>query len=72
MSPTEGKTESMSGFGQRAEQTELDDVAEWDAMLTAALEETGGPMTAEEYVWADDALGHSGQSSRRPSRYPAG
>ena len=35
----------------------LDDVAGWGAMLAQALAETGGPLSADERAWADDALG---------------
>jgi Arc/MetJ-type ribon-helix-helix transcriptional regulator len=54
----EGKADSISGFVQHAVQTSLDDVTGWGAMLAKALEETGGPMTAEERAWADEVLGH--------------
>jgi len=55
---TEGKAETISGFVQHAVQTSLDDVTGWGTMLAKALEETGGPMTAEERAWADEVLGH--------------
>ena len=42
---------------QRAVDVALDDVAGWGTMLANALNETGGPMTAEERAWADTALG---------------
>lgn len=51
-----GKADSVSGFIQHAVRTSLDDVRGWGAMLAGALEETGGPMTAKERVWADDVL----------------
>lgn len=53
----DGKAESVSGFVQHAVQVSLDDVAGWGAMLATALEQTGGPLTADERVWADEALG---------------
>ena len=49
----------MSGFVQHAVQTSLDEVSGWGAVLAAALEETGGPMTAEERAWADYVLGRA-------------
>lgn len=52
-----GKADSVSGFVQHAVRVSLDDVAGWGAMLAAALEETGGAMTAEEREWADQTLG---------------
>lgn len=55
----EGKADSVSGFVQHAVQTSLDEVSGWGAVLAAALEETGGPMTAEERAWADDVLGRA-------------
>ena len=55
----EHKADSISGFVQHAVQTSLDDVTGWGAMLTTALEETGGPMTAAERVWADEVLGRT-------------
>jgi Arc/MetJ-type ribon-helix-helix transcriptional regulator len=52
-----GRAASVSGFVQHAVTVALDDVAGWGAMLAQALDETGGPMTADERAWADDALG---------------
>jgi Arc/MetJ-type ribon-helix-helix transcriptional regulator len=52
-----GRATSVSGFVQHAVGVALDDVAGWGAMLAQALTETGGPMSAEEQVWADKALG---------------
>ena len=52
----EGRADSVSGFVQHAVRVALDDVSGWGAMLTAALEETGGAMTAEERAWADGVL----------------
>lgn len=54
-----GKADSVSGFVQHAVQTSLDDVSDWGAMLARALEDTGGPMTAEERAWADEVLGRT-------------
>ena len=52
-----GRAGSVSGFVQHAVRVALDDVAGWGAMLAQALEETGGPMSADERTWADAALG---------------
>jgi hypothetical protein len=52
-----GQATSGSGFVQHAVGFALDDVAGWGPMLTRALTENGGPMTADEQEWADAALG---------------
>lgn len=52
-----GRAASVSGFVQHAVGVALDDVAGWGAMLAQALDESGGPMSAEERTWADAALG---------------
>jgi Arc/MetJ-type ribon-helix-helix transcriptional regulator len=52
---------SVSGFVQHAVAVALDDVAGWGAMLAEALRQTGGPLTDDERVWADDVLGTSNQ-----------
>jgi Arc/MetJ-type ribon-helix-helix transcriptional regulator len=52
-----GRAASVSGFVQHAVGVALDDVAGWGAMLAQALDESGGPMTADERAWADTALG---------------
>ena len=52
-----GGASSVSGFVQHAVGVALDDVAGWGAMLGHALAETGGPLSAAERAWADDALG---------------
>jgi len=53
----EGVARSVSGFVQHAVATGLDDAAVWAQMLADALEETGGPLTAEEVAWAEDIIG---------------
>jgi hypothetical protein len=42
---------------QHAVGVALDDVSGWGAMLAEALAKTGGELTAEERVWADEILG---------------
>jgi Arc/MetJ-type ribon-helix-helix transcriptional regulator len=58
-----GKADSVSGFVQHAVQVSLDDITGWSAMIAQALSETGGPMTADERAWADQALRRSGSDS---------
>jgi Arc/MetJ-type ribon-helix-helix transcriptional regulator len=60
-----GRAGSVSGFVRHAVGVALDDVAGWGAMLARALEETGGPMTAEERRWADDVLGVRKATTKR-------
>jgi Arc/MetJ-type ribon-helix-helix transcriptional regulator len=52
-----GRAASVSGFVQHAVGVAIDDVAGWGAMLAQALDESGGPLSAEESAWADAALG---------------
>jgi Arc/MetJ-type ribon-helix-helix transcriptional regulator len=61
-----GRAASVSGFIQHAVAVALDDVAGWGAMLAQALDDSGGPMSAEERAWADTALG-VGTARRRPA-----
>jgi Arc/MetJ-type ribon-helix-helix transcriptional regulator len=58
-----GKTASISGFVKHAVGVALHDAAGWKEMLKDALEQTGGPLTKKERVWADALL-----SPRRPKR----
>ena len=58
-----GKATSVSGFVQHAVRVALDDVAGWGAALADALARTGGDLTAEERVWADEILG----TGKRPA-----
>jgi Arc/MetJ-type ribon-helix-helix transcriptional regulator len=55
----QGKADNVSAFVQHAVRTALDDVTGWGAMLARALDETGGPMTADESAWADEVLGRA-------------
>ncbi len=63
-----GKSPSVSGFVQHAVGIALNDVAGWRAMLTDALEQTGGALTKKETAWADRALGLSRRSSKPRKR----
>lgn len=56
---TTGRAPSVSGFVQHAVDVAFDDIAGWGAMLARALEESGGPISADERAWADAALGVS-------------
>jgi hypothetical protein len=51
-----GKAKSVSAFVQHAVDVSLADVAGWGALLGMALEESGGPLTKKERVWADSIL----------------
>ncbi len=52
-----GKAPSISGFVQHAVGVSLDDVSGWGALLADALAKTGGAVTEDEKVWADEILG---------------
>lgn len=54
-----GTAPSVSGFVQHAVAVALDDVAGWGALLAEALRETGGALSDEERIWADEMLGVS-------------
>jgi Arc/MetJ-type ribon-helix-helix transcriptional regulator len=62
-----GTTPSVSGFVQHAVRISLQDTVEFDAMLEASLEATGGPMTEEERRWADEVLGIKPRTRRKRS-----
>jgi Arc/MetJ-type ribon-helix-helix transcriptional regulator len=61
---TSGRASSISGFVQHAVGVALDDVAGWGAMLGEALRATGGPLSDDERMWADAALGVSKRRRR--------
>ena len=52
-----GGARSLSGFVQHAVAVALDDVTGWGAMLAGALRDTGGSLSDDERVWADEQLG---------------
>ena len=52
----EGQADSLSGFVTHAVGIALEDQLAFEQLLDAALEKTGGPMTAAERRWADDIL----------------
>lgn len=64
-----GKAASISGFVQHAVATALHDVAGWGAILSGALEQTGGPLTKRERAWADEIL--AGTDAKEPRRRKA-
>lgn len=53
-----GQADSISGFVHHAVNAALSEVDLWKLELDAALERTGGPMTAQEIAWAEKILGH--------------
>ncbi len=59
-----GKASSVSGFVQHAVGVSLDDVAGWGALLAQALQDTGGALSHEEKVWADEMLGNQKRRTR--------
>lgn len=63
-----GKAASISGFVQHAVATALHDVAGWGAILSGALEQTGGPLTKGERAWADGILGGTDVKQARKRR----
>jgi Arc/MetJ-type ribon-helix-helix transcriptional regulator len=63
----ERKAASISGFVKHAVHVALDDVAGWGALLAVSLEESGGPLTRKERVWADAVLDHAA-SKTKPRR----
>jgi len=61
-----GKAPSVSGFVKHAVGVALHDAAGWQEMLHAALDESGGALSAEERAWADALL--SPQPRKRRGR----
>ena len=51
-----GRSSNISAFVQHAVAVALADAAGWREMLKEALDQTGGPLTANEKSWADDIL----------------
>jgi Arc/MetJ-type ribon-helix-helix transcriptional regulator len=60
-----GKAENVSQFVKHAVNVSLADVAGWGAMLGAALEQTGGPLTRKERAWADSILRNRQRRDRK-------
>lgn len=52
-----GTTPNVSAFVKHAVAVALLDASGWRAMLDEAVEKTGGPLTEDERVWADEVLG---------------
>ena len=59
-----GKASSVSGFVRHAVAVSLDDIAGWGALLAKALQDTGGPLTRDEKMWADEMLGNPKRRTR--------
>ena len=51
-----GVTANISAFVKHAVGIALSDAAGWTGMLNEALQQTGGPLTKKERVWADSIL----------------
>jgi Arc/MetJ-type ribon-helix-helix transcriptional regulator len=60
-----GRSPSVSAFVQHSVRIALSDAAGWREMLEGALQETGGPLTKRERIWADAIL-----SPRRQKKQP--
>jgi Arc/MetJ-type ribon-helix-helix transcriptional regulator len=54
-----GATQSVSGFVQQAVVMAIEARDSLDAVIAAALSETGGPITEEEFEWARCTLNGS-------------
>jgi Arc/MetJ-type ribon-helix-helix transcriptional regulator len=59
---------SVSGFVQHAVTVALHDAAGWREMLEGALQQTGGPLTKKERVWADHILTKKGRKTSQKRR----
>ena len=62
---TAGQAASVSAFVKHAVGVALSDAAGWNAMLTEALAQTGGPLTRKERDWADTILLGAGAKRNR-------
>lgn len=51
-----GQAENISAFVKHAVNVALFDAAGWREMLKEALDQTGGPLTKKERLWADSVL----------------
>ena len=60
-----GKAPNISGFVKHAVEVSLADAVGWGAMLAAALQASGGPLSAKERAWADSILKSGGKRKRR-------
>jgi Arc/MetJ-type ribon-helix-helix transcriptional regulator len=65
-----GKAANVSAFVKRAVHMALQDAKSFREMLDEALEQTGGPPTAEELAWVKSIAGPKRPQSR-PRRRPA-
>jgi Arc/MetJ-type ribon-helix-helix transcriptional regulator len=51
-----GRAANISAFAKHAVAVALADASGWKEMLDEALQQTGGPLTKRERIWADTAL----------------
>lgn len=56
-----GQAASVSAFVKHAVSVALFDAAGWRELLDDALQQTGGPLTKKERVWADGLLSPQGR-----------
>ena len=61
-----GQSGSVSAFVKHAVEVALFDAAGWREMLKDALQQTGGPLTDKERMWADAIL--NAQRQKRNSK----
>ena len=59
-----GRATNVSAFVKHAVGVALSDAAGWRDMLEDALQQTGGPLTAKERIWADGILAPPAGSGR--------
>lgn len=59
-----GRAPNVSAFVKHAVGIALLDAAGWTAMLSEAVERTGGPLTDRERKWADGVLNAGGRKGR--------
>ena len=63
MVPDMGTVKPSTGQAARASNAE-----DWEAMLSGALEQTGGPLTKRERAWADEILAGTDAKVRPSSK----
>lgn len=65
-----GEAANVSAFVQHAVGVALYDAAGWRELLDEAMEQTGGPLTKKERVWADALLGRQ-KGKKGPAKVSA-
>lgn len=63
-----GEAENASDFVQNAVTNAIDSTKSLDELLDDMLERTGGPPTAEEIAWVEQAMGGGEPPVRKTSR----